>query len=286
MAETARTRILVTGAAGRIATAFRRYARGRYAFRLAAHHLDKLAGSGEPVGEGNEALELELTDAEACRRACRGVEVVVHLAALASPRAPFYNGILEANIIGTYNVFRAAREQGCRRVVYGSSVRTVDGYPLDRQVRESDAVRPLSLYGVSKCFGEALGHYFARSEGLSCIAVRIGTWQGNWEWTEERATARNMSTFVSERDMCHLLVRCVEARGVDFAVVHGISDNRFKRLDLEATRSAVGYRPRDDAFALLASGLRYMERWEEERPADCSTETGGSGDRPPGTRRR
>jgi len=81
----------------------------------------------------------------------------------------------------------------------------------------------------------------------------------------------------------------VEAQGVDFAVVHGISDNRFKRLDLEATRSTVGYRPRDDAFALLASGLRYMERWEEEeeeRGSDCSPGTDGSGDWPSGTRRR
>jgi len=52
------------------------------------------------------------------------------------------------------------------------------------------------------------------------------------------------------------LVRCVEAADVQFAIVHGISDNRFKRLDLTSTRNLLGYAPQDDAFDIFADHLR------------------------------
>lgn len=58
-------------------------------------------------------------------------------------------------------------------MVFASSAQTVEGYPQDRQILVSDPVRPKNLYGVTKCFGEALGCYFATQEGLSVIAVRI-----------------------------------------------------------------------------------------------------------------
>ena len=253
-------RILVTGAAGRIGRAFCAYVGDRYDLRLGVHHLSKLKDPGE-----HDVIEFDFKDAEACQKACKGIDVVMHIGALASPKAGFYGGVLESNIIGTYNIFRAAKDQRCQRVVYASSVRTVDGYPLDFQVHTGSSVRPMSLYGVSKCFGEALGHYFAHAEGLPCIAVRVGTWEGNWEWEGDRINARNMSTFVSERDMCQLLLRCVEQPDIVFAIVHGVSDNRFKRLDITSTKELLGYKPQDDAFKMFETGLRYIERWEEER---------------------
>ncbi len=253
-------RILVTGAAGRIGSAFRAYVGDRYDLRLAVHHRAKLKEPGK-----HEVIELDFKDAEACRRACSGIDVVMHIGGLASPRAGFYDGILESNIIGTYNIFRAAKDQQCRRVVYTSSVRAADGYPLDVQVDADSPVRPMTLYGVSKCFGEALCHYFAHAEGLPCIAVRVGTWEGNGEWEEDRINARNMSTFVSKRDLCQLLLRCIETPDIVFAIAHGISDNRFKRLDITTTRELLGYAPQDDAFKIFGVGLKYIERWEQER---------------------
>ncbi|MBV8604435.1 MAG: NAD(P)-dependent oxidoreductase [Pelomonas sp.] len=67
----------------------------------------------------------------------------------------------------------AAPRQAARRVVFASSAQTVEGYPLDYQVQERDPLRPRNLYGVSKCFGEALAACFSDAEGLSCIVVRI-----------------------------------------------------------------------------------------------------------------
>ena len=105
--------VLLTGATGRIGTTFRAYLGDRYQLRLAVHHLDKLTDAG-----AHGAIELEIADPEACQRACAGMDVVVHLAAMATGRAPFYDALLDSNIKGVYNILRAAKDQGCRRVVF------------------------------------------------------------------------------------------------------------------------------------------------------------------------
>jgi nucleoside-diphosphate-sugar epimerase len=239
-----RLRILLTGATGRIGTAFRAYIGDRYQLRLAAHHLDKLTDAG-----AHEAIELEIADPEACQRACAGMDIVVHLAAIATGRVPFYEGLLDSNIKGIYNILRAAKDQGCRRVIFASSVQAVDGHPLDVQAKTDEAVCPSSIYGATKCFGEALANYFAHKEGLSCIAIRIGSFQHEWMKTRP-VNSHMLSKFISQRDMCQLLVRCIETPDIAFAIVHGVSDNRFKRLDLTSTKKLLGYEPEDDSFAL------------------------------------
>jgi len=108
-------------------------------------------------------------------------------------------------------------------------------------------VRPLTMYGVSKCFGEATARYFAGAEGLSCIAVRIGAFEA--PWIREEPTREVLSGFISARDLNQLLIRCIEAADIPFAIVHGISNNRIKRVSLTETESLLGYGPRDDGFA-------------------------------------
>ncbi len=243
-----RRRVLLTGAAGRIGTAFRRFAGARYRFRLG----DRCAGELEGVGD-HEAVAFDIADPEACQRACAGVDTVVHLAADRFGHADFYGSLLDNNIKGTYNIFRAAKDQGCRRVVFASSVHAVLGYPADVQVGPDDPVRPRTMYGVSKCFGEAVAQYFAHAEGLSSICVRIGLWDAGL--TAERMNAHNLTTYISQRDLNQLLVCAIEAPDIACAVVHGVSDNRYKRLDLTSTRELLGYAPRDDAFALFGAGL-------------------------------
>lgn len=109
------------------------------------------------------------------------------------------------------------------------------------------------MYGVSKCFVEAVGAYFAEYEDLSSIAVRIGAFE--YPEDHEMLAPRDLSAFISPRDCCHLLQRCVETSGVDFMIAHGVSDNRFKRLDITSTREHLGYHPQDDAFDLFGVAL-------------------------------
>ncbi len=135
--NTTKRKVLLTGAAGRIATAFRHYDGERYALRLADRDLGRIGDSA-----GHEAVALEIADLDACQAACAGIDTVVHLAADPSPDADFYGSLLDNNIKGTYNVFRAARDQGCRRVIFASSVHAVIGYMPDVQAHPEFARSP------------------------------------------------------------------------------------------------------------------------------------------------
>lgn len=93
------------------------------------------------------------------------------------------------------------------------------------------------------------GRLLRPQRGLSSIVVRIGTFA-----TPERLpqrTARHLGTLVSSRDLVQLLVRCIETPDIPFAIVHGVSDNRYKRLDITSARELLGYAPEDDAFRLF-----------------------------------
>ena len=240
------THILLTGAGGRIGSAFRAYAGGRYRLRLADRDLSKL---GDP--QGQEAFALDAVDPQACQAACAGIDVVIHLAGDPAPAADFYGSLLDNNIKATYNVFRADKDQGCRRVIYASSIRALEGYPHGAPIPPDVPVRPIDMYGVSKCFGEATAHSFAATEGLSSIVIRIGTFEANLG--RKQLTEAAISRFISKRDMGQLLVRCVETPDIAFAIVHGLSDNRVKRLDISSTRALLGYAPQDDGFAIYES---------------------------------
>jgi nucleoside-diphosphate-sugar epimerase len=259
---TARRRVLVTGAAGGIGQAFFRSARDRYRFRLAdraAMDFEVAHGDGaETEGDGadHEAIQLDLVDLAACERACEQIDTVVHLAA-ANPAAHFYASLLDDNIKSTFNIFRASKDQGCRRVIFASSAWVMGGYAADVQLHPDAPTRPVNLYGVSKCFGEAVAAYFAQAEGLSSIVVRIGAYDdgGADNWLRRAPNMRELSAYVSARDLHQLLVRCIEVPAIGFAIVHGLSENRFKRLDLTSTRDLVGYVPQDDAFTIFGDTL-------------------------------
>ena len=109
-------------------------------------------------------------------------------------------------------------------------------------------MNPGDLYGVSKCFGEALGRYMANKEGLSVIALRIGAFQPI-EAARDASSLSMLDAFVSHRDLNQLIVRCVEVENLQFAILHGLSDNRFKRMDISDARELVGYAPQDDLTA-------------------------------------
>ena len=233
--------VLVTGAAGNIGSYFAEQNRGRYKLRLMLRDNDddrlKLAKLGEIVIG-------DITDLEQMKELCRGVDTVLHLAASASPSST-WDEVLPANIIGTYNVFVAAKAAGCRRVIYASSIHAVSGYPPDVQVKTSDPVNPGDLYGVSKCFGEALARYCAEKEDVSSIALRIGAFQPI-ETAQDESNIGLLDAFVSQRDLNQLIIRCIDAEHIQWAVFNGLSNNRFKRLDLSDARELVGYEPQDD----------------------------------------
>ena len=233
--------ILLTGAAGRIGTAFRLAHGQDYRFRLA--DLESSAITDTP-GEAHETIRLDVADAAACHAACAGIDIVVHLAADPRPDAP-WDSLLQNNIQGVVNICEAALAAGCQRVVFASSAHAIGAYPPELTLADDAPPRPGNLYGASKVFGEGVLSAFA-TRGLSGIAIRIGAYEAPWyyEDTDDNVAA----AYVSPRDMNQLLVRAIETPGITYAVVAGISNNRQQRFDLRHTRALLGYAPQDDGF--------------------------------------
>lgn len=136
---------------------------------LSSGRRENLAGSAKAI----DFVEGDIRDVETCRRACRGSEIVFHLAAVGSvPRSmrdPAHT--LSVNVGGTANVLTGARDAGARRVVYASSS-SVYGDSETLPKREGEEGRPLSPYALSKRMNEELADVFARAFGLETIGLR------------------------------------------------------------------------------------------------------------------
>ena len=236
----------MTGAAGRIGSYFAEHSRDKYQLRLMVRADDEGIDRIRPFGE---VVYADLGDLPRLKEVCDGVDTVVHMAGDPDAHAT-WTELREANIDGVYNIFVAAKSAQCRRVIHASSIHAVSGYPPDVQVKTSEPVNPGDLYGVSKCFGEALARYMALQEGLSAITLRIGAFQPLEAAHDEKALSM-VDAFVSHRDLTQLIQRCVDVENVQFAILHGLSDNRFKRLDISDARELVGYDPQDDATEVI-----------------------------------
>jgi nucleoside-diphosphate-sugar epimerase len=123
--------------------------------------------------EGMEFVEGDLTNPADCARACEGVEVVFHEAALASvPRSVADPAATNLHCVtATVNLLVAARAAGVRRVVYaGSSSAYGDTPTLPKQ--ETMLPKPISPYAVAKLAGEQYMQAFTRVYGLETVTLR------------------------------------------------------------------------------------------------------------------
>ena len=120
-----------------------------------------------------EVVEGDVRDLDALRAAMRGVERVLHQAALPSVARSLLDPLASnaANVTGTLNVLVAARDAGVRRVVCASSSSVYGDTPTMPKV-ETMTPSPLSPYAVSKLSGEHYCAVFTRLFGVEAVALR------------------------------------------------------------------------------------------------------------------
>ena len=234
-------RVLITGAAGRIGRKLRHEFKGRFD-RLVL--FDRLPVTD--LNEGDIAFCGELTDKPLLRQALEGVDAVVHLASI--PHEAPIEDIIQNNVMGTWTVYELAHQAGVKRMIHGSSNHAVGFYPRSETIDETAQVRPDTRYGLSKCWGEAVGQYYADKHGLKSLHIRIGN------AADRPEHQRSLALWISGRDLAQLVMIGIGHPAIDNTIVYGISRNVTAFYD-NRQADQLGYRPQDSADDYAADSL-------------------------------
>jgi nucleoside-diphosphate-sugar epimerase len=216
-------RIVVTGGSGKV---------GRACVADLLEHGYEVANvdSIPPLVERCPFTHADLTDLGQAMEALseiddryRGVDGVVHLAAIPAP-GKFPNGVtFRNNVLSTYNVFESARRLGMKNVVWASS-ETVLGLPFDVPppyvpVDEEYAARPETAYSLSKFLGEEMAKQFCRWDpGLKIIGLRFSNVMEPDEYSrfpsfdaEAKTRKWNLWGYIDARDAAQAIRKALES---------------------------------------------------------------------------
>ena len=128
---------------------------------------------GESAWVRHTFIEGDIADLATCRKACDGVELVLHQAALGSVPRSLADPIASnrANVDGFLNMLVASRDAGVKRFVYAASSSTYGDHPGLPKV-EDQIGKPLSPYAVTKYVNELYADVFARAYGFESVGLR------------------------------------------------------------------------------------------------------------------
>jgi nucleoside-diphosphate-sugar epimerase len=178
--------ILITGGAGRVGRVLTE--------RLvqSGHEVRVIGIEPDPQMQGVEYAICDILDYAHVREQMRGIEAVVHLAAIPSPRSHPGQQTFHVNTAGTFNVFEAAAAEGIKRIVQASSINAMGCawsmadvqahyFPVD----EAHPIYTTDPYSFSKQVIEAVGDYFWRRQGISSVAMRFpAVWPADYVKTD------------------------------------------------------------------------------------------------------
>lgn len=164
-------KVLVTGAGGLL---------GRYVVDGLIDSYELVGLDKNPCGADIPQVEADIMSLKDMKRAIRGVDAVVHIAAAAHIGSGTPDKIMAVNVLGTWNLLEAAWGAGVQRVILCSSdsvmgntvwpdyFRKPDYLPVD----ERHQVHPADPYGLSKLLAEEAGRSFAARGEMEVLALR------------------------------------------------------------------------------------------------------------------
>ena len=246
-------RLLLTGAAGGLG----RQLRTRLKSCCQILRVSDVADLGA-AAPGEELQTARLEDRAAIDALLSGVDAVVHLGGV-STEQPF-DPILAANVVGTYNLYEAARRHRVRRIVFASSNHVTGFYRQDEVISPADPVRPDGLYGLSKAWGENLSRFYFDRYGIETACLRIGS---SFPEPKDR---RMLATWLSYDDLERLVRACLTAPVVGHTIVYGMSDNAVTWWDNTSARH-LGWKPQDSSEPFRAALQARQPVLDREDPA-------------------
>ena len=244
--------ILITGAAGSVATGIR---------PLLSPHFDHVILTDVVVPfdmlDNESFQQADLGDISAMKMVCEGADAILHLGA--ASRNGSYDELKGPNLDGANNLFVAALEAGVDRVVFASTLHTHGFYSHREWFDEASPPRPDSIYAGSKLFGEAMAQIYAQKHGLHVAVLRIGAFAedpfgvepGNW---------------IGSQDLADLCLISLTHPDIQFEVFHGVAD--YKGSPLGRSRAAkFGFAPKTSPESYADAVKRARQDWKQERAA-------------------
>ncbi len=246
-------RVLLTGAGGDVG--------GRIAPLLKAIYPDLVLSDMKAIANPHALpfRQAQLSSLPEVQAAVAGIDGIIHLGGF-SVEGP-WETILNANIIGCYNLFEAARQAGVKRIIFASSNHAAGFYPRDETIPAEAPPLPDSRYGVSKAFGEALGAMYAMKHGIGVTSLRIGN------VGEKPLDVRRLSIMLHPEDLVQLIRIGLEHPDIVNEVFYGVSGNTRSWYD-NTRAEAYGYKPKHDAETQVAYAEAEQKKLKADRVAD------------------
>jgi nucleoside-diphosphate-sugar epimerase len=311
------TTVLITGAAGYVASYILPAFRERFELRLVDNR--DVDGLGRTV-DGLQVRDIsDLSRMDEYRDLFQGVDAVVHLAHLRPASDSLHDRYLaeRGDVDMAYVVYQLSLDAGVRRVVVASSNHATDFYErplrsgqLDTVYPEGSAQRPLAdnFYGWAKESYEHLGFVYAsgvaggptvgevrpedRPRKLEVVQIRICaprdlsiTSFADWRKEDPLKLHRDLGQWVSPRDLAQLFVKSVEAPniedeyGIPFQVFYGVSANTRSSWSIANARQVIGYEPQDDSEVVYADEIRELMLEPTRQNMVQGQDRGGKGSR-------
>lgn len=217
-------KVLITGAHGKVGRA------ATQALLDAGHDVlatDLTRPGFERRTEGTARYQMaDLTDAGEAFAVVRGVDAVVHVAAIPEPTGNPAHVVFRTNLMATFNVLEAAVRFGVKRFVNISS-ETVPGFffperdflPDYAPVDEEHPAHPQDPYALSKHFGEQLMNAAVERSDIRCISLRP-SWvqnEGNYEQNlgpqvrDAAVLSPNLWSYIDAYDLADAIVLATES---------------------------------------------------------------------------
>ena len=211
-----------------------------------------------PPAAGEEAVAAALENTSEVDALVAGCDAVVHLGGI-SVEGPF-EPILQANVVGVWNLYEAARRHGVKRVVFASSNHITGFYKQSETITPLDPVRPDGHYGLSKAWGENVARFYFDRYGIESVCLRIGS---SFPEPKDR---RMLATWLSYDDLERLVVAALTAPAVGFSIVYGMSDNTTTWWN-NASAAHLGFRPQDSSEPFRAAAEARQPQLDRNDPA-------------------
>ncbi len=232
-------RVLITGAKGKI---------GAVIIPALIENFEVYQLDRENIQDTESETRTDITSFEDLLKAIKKfqpIDCIVHLAS--NPNADSsWEDILQANIIGTRNIYEAARQQNVKRVIFASSTHlygAYEGYPVDSQlgrpISVEDNPRPDGDYGTSKGFGELIARQYYDLHGIESICIRIGSVS-----VDDKPVAPYEKLWLSHRDLVQIF-KLALATDTQFGIYFATSRNKDGIFDLTLAKNELGFNPQD-----------------------------------------